>query len=193
MGLTFSWAAHGAPSDITQTTRAPGTRYRTHLVSLRIQPPCTSPSGRTPLKFGGRSVCHYPDPRVTASFIGRSRSLRSFCAVRTVTRQEKATPVPARNPSRTRQNAVLSLRSPSKRARAFARYVRSHAAAVQARSALIHPTRRRQLRRSRGISHGLPHEQVERLSVPSGRHHLCGCVQSARGRADIGDAKDERS
>ena len=44
---------------------------------------------------------------------------------------------------------------------------------LQARSALMRPITRRQLRRSCGVSHRLPHERVERRSVPSGRHHLC--------------------
>ena len=33
---TLSWAAHGAASDITQTTKALRTRYRAHVVSFRI-------------------------------------------------------------------------------------------------------------------------------------------------------------
>ena len=148
-GSTFSWAAHGAPSDIKQTTRALGTRYRANVVSPRITISTDSSSTR-PSPFG--------EPR---------------CEVRTVTRREMATAMPVRKASRTRQNWRFSLRSPPNRACDFARCVRSHAVAARARSALVRPTTRRQLRRSRGVSHRLPHERVERLSVPGGRHHLC--------------------
>ena len=63
---------------------------------------------------------------------------------------------------------AFSLRSRRRWVCGFARCVRSHAAAVQARSALMRPPTSRQSRRSRGVSRTLPHERVERLSCRSG-------------------------
>ena len=128
---TFSWAAHGAPTDIAQTTRTLGTRYRANLASLRIAAPRKLPSSRN------------------------------------VTRRERATAMPRRDPSGHPRNGRFSCgcRLTTGWFRAVCAITRSR---VRARSALMEPTTRRQLRRSRGVFEGLPYEGVERRSVPAG-------------------------
>jgi len=61
---------------------------------------------------------------VTASFIGRSRVCDPVRAVWTVTRQEMATVLPARDSSQTRQKARVSSQSPGESPCVFARCVR---------------------------------------------------------------------
>ena len=134
---------------MTQTTKALRTRYRANVVSPRIT--------------------ISTDVVIDATVTVRRTSLRDPDGTR---RRDGNGDADAQCLVNTPELAFY-LRSPRKWVCGFARCVRSHAAAVRARSAWMRPTPRRQLRRSRGVSRTLPHERVEGLSVPSGRHHLC--------------------